>query len=228
MKRILNLIATGAVLASTAIVTEAASKKVEKNEPKDRRAATAAVKAAGEDHFPEKMKIREIGSIKMDKTYYHVYCGELKQGGYHVIVFDNVPNYLGFYFTEYEPTDLEEDGILVTKDDDTREKIRVKEDSGPVDNTRIDGQLIKFIKAPEPEKKPVVVVEDGEEPVDSNKPEFREWTITHGAKKIKVTALYVSQTFGKVRLRGEASGKENDFPISSLSDEDKEYIKKFK
>lgn len=225
MKKILYIMMAGAVMAISA---DAASKREDKNEPKDRRAATAAVQAAGAEHFPEKMKIREIGSIKMEKTYYHVYCGELKRGGYHVIVFDNTPRYLGYYLTEYEPTDLEEDGIMLSMDDGELEKIRVKEDTGPVDNTRIDGMATKFIKSPVPEKKKVVAEEGSGEAGDLNKPDFREWTITHGTKKIKVRAIYVSQTFGKVTLRGEASGKENAFPISSISDEDKAYIKKYK
>ncbi len=224
MKKALGIMMVGALVASMA--TTAGAKSEKKNTPKNTRAAEEAVRAAGAEHFPEKMKIRKVGSLKAGETYFHIYCGVLKKGGYHAIVFDNTPTYLGYYKTEYEPVNYEKGAILVDMEDsdedgNTRyEKIRVKE-TGPTDNTRIDGVAVKFIKAPE---KKVVKTEEGTASGEESGPVFREWTIN----KTVVRAVYVSQTFGKVTLRAEASGAVKAFPISSISDEDKEYIKQFK
>jgi len=232
MKKQLNIIVTGLLLAGLATSANAESKREKKNEPKNRNVVAETVKAAGEKHFPEKMKIRDIGSIKMEKTYYHIYCGTLKKGGYHVIIFDNKPEYLGFYFIEqYEPSGYEDGGakegaVLIDLGNGNEEKIRIKQD-GPTDQATIDGVKSYFVKVPE--KKVKAFEKPKEEGAEGAlKPEFREWTITLGSQKLKVRAIYVSQTFGKVKLRAEASGKENEFAISSISKEDREYIKQFK
>ena len=224
MKKQLNIIVAGLLLAGLATSATAKSDHEEKNPPKNRNAVADILEALGEEHFPEKMKIREIGSVKTDKTYYHVYCGTLNKGGYRVIVFDNKPEYLGYYFIEqYEPSGYEDGGVLIDVGGN-EEKIRI-EDKGPVGNTRIDGVSTKFIKAPE--KKVKAFEKPKEEGVEGAlKPEFREWTI--GPQKLKVRAIYLSQTFGKVKLRAEASGRESEFAISSISKEDREYIKQFK
>ncbi|MCK4564378.1 MAG: hypothetical protein KAU94_06870, partial [Verrucomicrobia bacterium] len=100
MKRALGIMMVGALVASMATTAEAKSEK--KNTPKNTRAAEEAVKAAGAEHFPEKMKFRKVGSLKAGETYFHIYCGVLtKSGGYHAIVFDNTPTYLGYYKTQY-------------------------------------------------------------------------------------------------------------------------------
>jgi hypothetical protein len=226
MNKTLGIIMVGALLAGMAIPAHAASKRERKNQPKSTRMVSEAVTAAGEAHFPEKMKISKIGSIKTETTYFHIYCGFLKKGGYHAIVFDNTPKYLGYYLTEYEPSSYEDGGAILLDMDDgnsTYEKIRVEE-TGPVDNTRIDGIRTKFIKAPETKEKKTTTANGADE---GSKPVFRKWMITHKGKKIPVQAIYVSQTFGKVTLRAEASGTVNDFPMSSLSDEDRAYIKQF-
>ena len=223
MKRALGIMMVGALVASMA--TTAGAKSEKKNTPKNTRAAEEAIKAAGAEHFPEKMKIRKVGSVKVEETYYHIYCGVLKKGGYHAIVFDNTPTYLGYYRTEYEPVNYEKGAILMDMEDsdedgNTRyERIRITA-KGPQDRATLDGVKSDFIKAPEKE---VVKVAEGTESGEDG-PVFREWTVN----KTVVRAVYVSQTFGKVTLRAEASGAVKAFPISSLSDEDKEYIKKFK
>ena len=226
MKNQLNIIVTGLLLAGLATSATAKSTHEEKNSPKNRNVVADILEALGEEHFPEKMKIREIGSVKTETTYYHVYCGTLKKGGYRVIVFNNKPEYLGYYYIEqYEPSGYEDGAVLIDVGGN-EEKIRL-EDKGPVDNTRIDGVGTKFIKAPE--KKVKAFEKPKEEGAEGAlKPEFREWTITLGSQKLKVRAIYVSQTFGKVKLRAEASGKENEFAISSISKVDREYIKQFK
>lgn len=229
MKKQLNIIMTGLLLAGLATT---AAELEDKNEPKNRNAVADTLEALGEEHFPEKMKIREIGSIKMEKTYYHIYCGTLKKGGYRVIIFNNKPEYLGYYYlAEYEPSGYEDGGkkegaVLIDLGNGNEEKIRIKQD-GPTDQATIDGVKSYFVKAPE--KKVKAFEKPKEEGAEGElKPDFREWTITRGSQKLTVRAIYLSQTFGKVKLRAEASGRENDFAISSLSKEDREYIEQFK
>ncbi len=224
MKKTVGIIMIGALVAGMATPAKAAREK--KNEPDSRKAVAEALKAAGEEHSPEKMKVRDVGSIKTDTTYYHIYCGILKGGyEYHVIVFNNKQEYLGYYLTEYEPTGYEDGAILIDLQDGTYEKIRV-EDDGPVDNTRIDGVGTKFKKVPE-KKKVSTLVTKAKEAQGTVKPEFRNWTITKGSKKLTVRMIYVSQDFGKVTIRAEASGREITVPKSKISKEDREYIKQF-
>ncbi len=233
MKKRLGIIMVGVLLAGIATITYAKTEREKKNEPKNRNAVLDALKAAGEKHFPEKMKVRDIGSIKMETTYYHVYSGTLKEGGYRAIVFNNKPEYLGFYFiAEYEPSGYEDGGskegyiLIDLENGGDEERIRIKQD-GPADQATIDGVKSYFVKAPEKKVKAFEKPE-GEGSGDSLEPVFRNWTITKGVEKLKVRAIYVSQTFGTVTLRSEAAGRENSFPISSISKEDKEYIKQYK
>lgn len=222
MKKTLSIIITGAIIGMA--VTAEAAKREDKNDPK-KSYVEDTLKALGEEHFPEKMKVRKVGSVKTDSTYYHVFCGALKGGyNYRVIVFDNKQQYIGYYELEYDVSGYEDGAVLINIAASDPAKIRI-EDKGPVDNTRIDGVSVKLKKAPEPEKKKSVEANGG---ANAGKaPEFREWIVTHKGKKIPVRAIYVSQTFGKVTLRAEASGRESTFAISSLSDADKAYIKQY-
>lgn len=226
MTKTLSITLVGVLLAGMATTACAKSSREEKREPKNRNAVADILEKVGGEHFPEKMKLRDIGSVKTKSTYYHLYCGTLKKGGYHVIVFDNTPEYIGYYYVEYEPSGYEDGAVLIDLGDGNYENIEFS-DKGPQGTTRIDGQPTKFMKAPEKKVKAFEKPKE-EESGDSLEPVFRGWTITLGTKKIPVRAIYVSQTFGKVILRGETSGKENAFPISSLSKEDQDYIKQFK
>jgi len=216
------------------------AKSEKKNPPKTKREAMEKIKAAGGDvHFPPKTKLYKIGSAKIGDTYYHFFCGKLKKGGYMAYVFNNKAQYLGFYKLEFEPTACEggkkEGSILVSLEDTgdlnddgdelDAEKIRIKE-SGPSDNAHINRKLVKFVPAPKKKASSTLITKNKKS--TSTKPEFREWTITKTGKEYKVRAIYVDQNFGKVKLRGEATGVESWFPISSLSKEDKEYIKQYK
>ncbi len=224
MKKTVGIIMFGALVAGMATPAKAAREK--KNEPDSRKAVAEALKAAGEEHSPEKMKVRDVGSIKTDTTYYHIYCGILKGGyEYHVIVFNNKQEYLGYYLTEYEPTGYEDGAVLLDLQDGTYEDIEFS-DEGPQSTTRIDGVATKFMKAPE-KKKVSTLVTKAKEGKEAVKPEFRNWTITKGSQKLPVRAIYVSQDFGKVTIRAEASGREVSLPKSKISTEDREYIKQF-
>ena len=222
MKKIWGIILIGAIAAS---VATAAEKREKKNAPK-KSAVEDTLKALGEDHFPERMKVRSLGSIKTESTYYHIFVGALKGGySYRSIVYDNKETYLGYYECEYEPTDYEDGGaILFRINASDPERIRV-EDKGPIDNTRIDGLRVKFIKAPEAKKTKSVMTDENTDGLTA--PEFRQWTITLKGKKHSVRAIYVSQNFGTVTIRAEASGKEKSFPKSSISEADKAYIVQF-
>lgn len=228
MKKTVGMIMIGALLTNMAAT---AGDREKKNEPKSRTAVSEAVSAAGAKHFPEKMKIRSVGSIKMENTYYHVYCGILKGGyEYHVILFDNKPEYLGYYLTEFEPTGTEngkkEGAVLIDLEDGNEASIRIRQIKGPADMATIDGVKSYFVKAPE-KKKVSTLVTKAKEDKGVVKPEFRKWTITKESKKHTVRAIYVSQDFGKVTVRAEASGREVTVPKSMISKEDREYIKQF-
>jgi len=215
------------------------AKSEKKNPPKTKREVQEKIKAVGgEIHFPAKTKISKIGSAKIGETYYHFFSGKLKKGGYMAYVFNNKAQYLGFYKLKFEPTGCEggkkEGAILVSLedsgdlndngDDPDAEKIRIKE-SGPSDNAHINRELVKFVPVPKNKIASTLLTKNKKV---SSKPEFREWIITKAGKEYKVRAIYVDQNFGKVKLRGEASGVETWFPISSISKEDKEYIKQYK
>ena len=225
MKRTLNIMIVGIVLAGIAISAEA--KREKKNEPKDKRFVIEILEGLGEEHFPKGMKVRELGSLKTETTYYHIYSAALKGGyEYRVIVFDNTPEYIGYYTSTYEPSGYEDGKVLLDLEDGTYADIEFS-DKGPQDTTRVNGISTKFMKAPEKTKEKFVP--KGKERADGvNEPEYRIWKITLKGKEGKVRAIYLSQDFGNVTLRAEASGTKKAFPISSISKEDKEYIKQYK
>jgi len=246
MKTLMKTLTIVALTTGLALVSvEGAPKKgKKKNAPKTRRVAQDLIKTAGGDkHFPPKTKLSQVGSAKIGATYYHVYVGKLKKGGFHAYVFDNTPKYLGYYKLQYEPTDCEdgkkEGAILVdleeSDDFDSSEntdgesaylaKIRIKEHTGPVDNTKINNQYVKFVPAPKKKMVSSLVKKDSK-PLE--KPVCREWSISKKGKVLKVRATFVKRTFGKVLLRGEASGNEVWLANSSLPTKaDQDYIKKY-
>ena len=232
------VLTTGLMLLS---VNAAVKKEEKKNPPKNRRTAQEMIKkAGGAKHLPAKIKFSQLGSEKVGETYYHVYVGEMKKEGYYIYVFDNTPRYLGYYKVVNEPIDLEggkkEGAIIVSlEDSDTfedsgdsdipdSEKIRIKEKTGPVGNTKIDNQYVKFVPAPKKKKVSSLVKKDNK---DVKKPIYREWTITKQGTTLKVRAIFIKRIFGSVQLRGEASGNTVWLPVSSISDADKKYIEQY-
>jgi len=210
-----------------------AQAREKKNVPRDKD-VEAALKDAGPGHFPEDMKIYKVGSIEAGETYYHVFCGQLKKGGYRVIIMDNNGKYLGYYFSEYEPTDYEEGAVLL--DDGSSDYFTLPiGKKGPTDKVYIDGVLTKFVKNPKNtsnaknsvESKTsgtVTAVTTEKKPA---KPEYREWTITHHGRKVRVRAIYVKTVVGNVFLKSESNGVTKPFPLSALSKEDQAYVKQF-
>lgn len=224
------------IMLAGVLVTHIALAGEKKNDP-DKRDVEESLQKLGETHFPKGMKTYKLGSLKTEESYYHIFVGELKGGyNYRVIVFDNTPKYVGYYELDRRPTDIEPGAIIFRIEGSDDNQIKFTDKNGPQSNPRIEGRAVKFIEAPQPEKKSTLVTGgeenmDEEDSTDENaktKPAFREWTLTIKGKEYKVRAIYVSQTFGKVKLRAEASGAENEFPISSLSKDDQAYIEQFK
>jgi hypothetical protein len=226
MKKVLGLIISTAVIIGFAITAEAKSEK--KNVPKD-DTVEAALTAAGENHFPEKMKIDKTGPVELGDTYYHAFCGSLKKGGYRVIIFDNKENYLGYYESEYEPAETEEGAVaLDSGDGESYFYIRFGDD-GPRDKTNIDGMPVPFVKNKKQQAKAAEATAETKvvsgEPIQ---PEYREWVLINRGKKVPVEAIFVKQSGSKVTLKQKSDGRSKEFPLSMLSAADQEYMKKLK
>ncbi len=229
-----------AMTLAMGVATNALAKTEKKNPPRNSRAVEEALKEVDGEHYPERMKVS--GSkmpIKAGDTYYHCFSGTLKEGGYHVIIFDNTPKYLGFYKTKFEPYDYEEGALMLNSgecDEDGNDipfllPITAK---GPADKVNINGVVTPFVKNPnlEAKKEPggvpagpaKVATKEGKALV----PEYREWTINMRGKQMKFTAIYVQKSGTKVTLKEQKRGLSNDFPIAALSKEDQAYLKQFK
>jgi len=244
MKRTLGIITILALAAG--IATHATAKTERKDQPKA-RFVKETLEALGETHFPEKIKIKRITSIEIAETYYHVYEGELDKTGYHIIIFDNHQNYLGYYKSDFPPTNYQIDGSIVidsgTVDDDGEPlyySIPIDEKKGLLPRLQIGGMPTEFVKSPSYDEvikgatgggkaagggataKPA---EDGEEEIV---PEFRTWTIAFKGKPVEARAIFVKREKNEVFLRLEATGKEKGFPLHTLSKADQEYVKQFK
>ena len=241
MKKSLSMIAVLALV--TGLTTDVLAKRERKEQPNS-RAAKEAVEALGEEHYPEKIKIKRISSIEVGETYYHVYEGKLNKLGYHIIVFDNYNNYLGFYKSDYAPTNEEVEGAIVLDsgdvDDDGNPKfflIPISLKKGLPENVSIGGIPSKLVKAPLPEGAKTGPPSTGEDPAATNGsevedtgpiPEYRDWIILHKGKKLSAHAIFVKFSAGKVYLKLEANGAEKGFNLNMLSREDQAYVKQFK
>jgi hypothetical protein len=207
-----------------------ASAKMEKREQPKARFVEETLEAVGGEHNPEKMDVKRISSIAVGDTYYHVFEGELDDVGYHIIIFDNYGNYLGFYKLNYAPINYQRDKCIVIDSGDVDEDgdplyfyIPIDEKKGLPERVQVGGVPTKLVKAPKKEgAEEAKPVDDG-----SVEPEFREWTITHQGRALTVRAIYVKQTFAEVFLKAEASGKTKGFQKTALSKEDREYITQF-
>ena len=234
MKKATSIMMATALMA--VIATTVVAKQEKENAPRG-KAVLAKMKELGEPHYVERMKVHEMCSLEAGDTFFHIFTGELKKLGYHIIIYDNKENYLGFYPTEYEPTEYEEGAVLLDSGDGENFypiPIGLK---GPAETIRIDGMPIKFVKSPSNTgevgsagTKAATTTLAGTETTeedDTLKPEFRTWTIMFKGKPIEARAIYVKQEKGKVTLKLESNGKENAFSIYSLSKEDQEYVKQF-
>jgi hypothetical protein len=239
MKKILGMIVILAIV--TSIATDAAAKRERKEQPNS-RAAKEAVEAAGGEHYPEKIKIKRVSSVEVGETYYHIYEGELDKLGFHIIIFDNYKNYLGYYTSDYPPTNNEVEGSIVLDsgdvDDDGEQKyflIPIDLKKGPPGKVSIGGMPSAFVKAPLPEGAKTGTPSANGEQAGTEAvadevpgPEYRDWIIIHKGKKIPARAIFVKFEAGKVYLKLEANGAEKGFALHTLSREDQAYVKQFK
>jgi len=237
MKKTVGIMMLAALVSGMA--THVNAKQERENQPRG-KAVLAKLKELGEPHYIERMKVREMCTLETGDTYIHVYTGVLKKMGYHVIFYDNHDHYLGFYYTEYEPTDYEEAAILLDSGDGENFYEIPIGSKGPPDTIRIDGMPVKFVKSDwytakleggtgtetaTTDKAATATSEAKED--DTLKPEFRTWTITFKGKPVKARAIFIKQEKNQVFLKLEANGKEKAFSLYSLSKKDQAYIKQF-
>jgi len=243
MKKFLRIAISMALIASFS--GDAMARSVKKNAPK-KKDVLSHMRELGSPHYPKRMKVSEIGPIKAGDTYYHAFTGDLGNGTYHIIFYDNNLNYLGYYETDLEPSDYEEGAVLLNSPEgDSYYRIPVSM-TGPKEKILMDnGVPLIFVKAPgadkikqeEGEKSSAVNGEKEENPDSKDKteikkenlePQYRDWTITYKGRKLTVRALFVERKGGKVYLKAEANGKTKSFLYSQLSKADQEYVRKFK
>lgn len=243
MKKRTGILMMLAVAFGVAVTAHA---KTERKEQPTAREAEEALAAVGGEHNPEKMKVKRISSVQVGDTFFHIFEGKLDGPGYHIIVFDNYNNYLGYYKSAYPPCNYQRDqniaidsGTVDVEGDQLYYFIPISPEKGLPAKVEYGGTATQFVKNPNLQQTEKSEGEAGADGIvsgnggnggDSGKvvPEYREWTIKYKGQELTVRALYISQTFAEVTLKAEASGKEKAFLITDLSKEDREYIKQFK
>ncbi|MBT8042249.1 MAG: hypothetical protein HKP10_02500 [Kiritimatiellales bacterium] len=226
-KQIPFLIGAFAVLFTATALDASAAKK---NEPKD---PEEILEATGGKHFVEKMKVDDVGSVKVkdrktdEESYYHVYSSYVNDK-YRLIIFDNTPRYLGYYETNHEPIDYEEGAVLLG-DSESPFKIRFRSIKEPPAQVSIDGVSSPFVKnekAAEAAKQEAAAAAAAEEADKPIKPEYRDWQITMRGQTSTHNAIFVQKLGSKVKIKESKRGKTATVPISSLSKADQDYLKK--
>lgn len=225
-----------ATVATTMFLPLNSAAKTKKNDV-DKKEVKELLEEIGGDHWIERMKVNEVCSMEFENEageddYYHIYYATLKKGGYRVIVYNNVPEYLGFYPVEWEVTGYEEGVILLDAGGGSTFKLLIPA-KGPSAKIRIDGNPITFVKNPKlEEEKKAVVADTGipavpkETSASGEVIDYRDWKITMKGKVITVNAKFVKIENGKISIKNSKNGKVASIPGSALSEEDKEYVKR--
>lgn len=224
---------TSLCITVTMAFSMTAMAKSEKENAPNKKDVLKEMEEIGGEHYVEKMKMYEIGSVEVGSTYYHVFNGQLKDGTYHVIIYDNEPKYLGFYSTDLEPTGYEENGVEFDSGDGETYYILKISDKGPSAKARIGSMPVTFIKNPKLEaeaktggsSETKLVVPEKQKSESGMVIDYRDWTITMKGREIKVNAIFVKIDGKNVIIKNAKNGKEATIPGSALSDEDKEYVK---
>jgi len=218
-----------AVCLAGIISSTFAAADVRKNKP-SRRDVEKILEEIGGDHYPEHMQVSSIGSVKTDSTYYHVFCGTLRQGGYHLIFFDNTPKYLGYYLISLEPTGYGEGEIYLYLTSSSTVTIPIGDD-GPPEKLRIgDTGMQPAIFVPAPVKKEPEADQTAGKGTGSiktkKKVEYRAWTITKNGQQLHIeSAVFVEIKNGDVIIKSGKNDMVATVPMNSLSDKDKAYVK---
>ncbi len=217
-----TMIRSTARIALVAVVATALSAHAGEKKNKPRKVEDILEQIGGE-HWNEDMKVSFVGSVPVGETFYHVFSGYVDPV-YRIIIFDNKPEYLGYYESQYEPTGTEEEAVTFYVAGVTRKMTLGS--GGPAKSTDVAGYNSKFVKAPE---KPAPAQAAAAKPGTATgvAVEYREWNITLKGrdKPIPVRAIFIQKKGNKVTLKDEKRGVENDFELSTLSKEDLEYLK---
>tara|TARA_A100000164_G_scaffold219821_1_gene195112 strand:+ start:990 stop:1655 length:666 start_codon:yes stop_codon:yes gene_type:complete len=201
------------------IITSSSVTAERKNPPNDNQ-IEIALKEAGDQHFPEKFKFDEIGSVEYEETYYHAYIGYNKDGTYRLIFFNNSLKYLGYYSVEFEPIDYEKGAVLLDDGADGNYYVRIGKD-GPLENILVDGMKITFNKNKKNEEKEKKVIADV---IEKPKIEYRIWTIKRGGKIHNPECIFVRKIGSKIFLKEKTRGKTAEFTERELSEADLKYL----
>jgi len=249
MRRKLTGVLTLAILIGVVAISMASVKK----RGPDKREVEGVLKKIGGTHFQEGMKIREVGMIETEinesedvggiKAYYWVFCTLLPDdSGYHVIIFDNEPRYLGYYKTELNPRECGEKTIVFDQGDfdlgadpitGEADKWSVEiPSSGPPPRININGPK-EFVAAPTIEEVKEQKKEEREEAaatasVSTKKlePEYRSWKIKVGEKMITVeSAIFMEYKGGLVTIKDAKTGRTVTLPVRDFSEADQKYLR---
>ncbi|WP_372807933.1 hypothetical protein [Pontiella sp.] len=228
------------VLSFTSMDAQARTKK---NDP-DKKTVEKILKEVGGEHYVDKMRINQVCSMEFEnaageEVYYHVYNISLREGGYRIAFFDNTPNYLGFYKSEFEATDYEEGAILLDSGDSDEEgntsffTLPVGL-AGPASKVRIDGVPTPLVKNPKLAPKANGAKDESGGPIAVPQPksasgkdiEYRDWTITMNGREISANAIFVEKSgSSNITIKDSKRGNTATIPISSLSREDQAYLR---
>jgi hypothetical protein len=231
-----------ATIAAYSLFPLNASARVKKNEP-DKRDVAKFLEELGGEHFVERMKVKDLCTLEFedandDEVYYHILVATLREGGYRIIIYDNKPEYLGYYSTDLDPTDYEKDRVLLDSGESDSDgnnifialPLTIK---GPPAALNLNGIPTKLIKNPK------LTVEKTTEDTTGGIPavpketsasgeeiDYRDWKITMQGKEITVNAKYEKIEGGKVYIKNAKNGVVAAIPGSALSPEDQEYVKR--
>lgn len=234
---------TALLCLTTVLIGTTTQAGTKKNDP-NKKEVEKLLKEIGGEHYVERMKINDLCSMKFDGSdgeddFYHIYTASMKAGGYRILIYNNKPEYLGFYATEFEGSDYEEGAVLLDSGESDEDGGTIYynlpiPDKGPAAKVRIDGTPTAFVKNPQLEADNTAVAKSGggipvvpkETSASGEVIDYRDWTITMQGKKITVNAKFEKIEKGKVYIKNAKNGKVAPVPGSALSDEDKEYVKR--
>ncbi|MEI6892534.1 MAG: hypothetical protein V5783_10220 [Pontiella sp.] len=235
-KTLATLLSASAIFLAISTVDTLAARE---NDP-DRREVESLMKEIGGEHYVERMRISALCSLEFEKPdgeddYYHIYDVTLRDGGYRIIIYNNIPEYLGYYEIAYEASDYEKGTLLLdsgesNEDGDLLYYSLPIPDKGPAAKVRINGVQVSFVKNPNLEVEKIDAATGGipvvpKETSDSGEViDYRDWTITMGGRDITVNAIFEKVEKGKVYIKNSKNGKVAAIPGSALSDKDKEYV----
>ena len=231
-----------ATIATSVFLPQNSMARIKKNDP-DKKEVEALLKEIGEKHYVERMKIKSFCTLEFEDAsgednYFHIFKATMKGGGYRIIVYNNVPEYLGFYPSEFEPAEYEKDRIGLDSgesdaDGNTEYHWLPLTIKGPAAKIRIASTPVSFVKNPKLEVAKSAAATTGgipvvpkEKSVSGEVIDYRDWKITMKGREITVNAKFEKVEGGKVYIKNAKNGKVAGVPGSALSADDQEYVKR--